>query len=197
MLDFWTDTGDGRPVRLTMIALVDVVSNMVLDYELAVSENAVDTVRLIRRTCQTYGIFDRLYTDNGSAFAGYLVSGGNVHRFRNKTTMNKGVKPLGICYHLGIKLHFALPGNGQAKIAERTFATLSRVIDDRPEFRNAHAGHNPGAAPDTNVSPVPLKIVERVVRSEIERHNKKSQGGVVKGLGGAHTGRYLYTGCAW
>ena len=52
-LDFWTLTDDGRAVRMTMLALVDVASNMVLDYELTVSENAVDTARLIRRSCQT------------------------------------------------------------------------------------------------------------------------------------------------
>lgn len=107
--DFWTDMGDGNPIRITMLALIDVASNLVLGYELARSENAVDTVRLIRNVCEKHGIFDRFYTDNGSSFAGHLVAGGNVSRFRNKTTMTKGVQPLGICYHLGIRIHFALP----------------------------------------------------------------------------------------
>lgn len=129
-----------------MIALVDVASNYVLGYELAPSENAIDTVRLIRKTCEKYGIFDRLYTDNGSDFAGHLVAGGNVSRFSNKATMTTGVKPLKICYHFGININFVLPTNGQAKIAEHTFASLSSVIDDCPEFRGAHAGHSAGAA---------------------------------------------------
>lgn len=73
--DFWVITEDGKTVRPTMLALVDVATNKVLDFELAPSENAVATVRLIKRTCETYGIFDRLYTDNGSAFAGHLVAG--------------------------------------------------------------------------------------------------------------------------
>lgn len=172
-LDFWTDMGDGKPVRLTMLALIDVASNMVLDYELAPSENAVGTVRLIKRTCETHGIFDRLYTDNGSSFAGHLVAGGNVHRFRNSGSKAEGVKPLGICYHLGINIHFALPGNAQAKIAERFFASVSRVIDDRPEFKNAHAGHNPGAAPDSKVVPVPFDVVGAVMRREVVRYNQE------------------------
>ncbi len=179
-LDFWVETEDGCTVRLTMIALVDVASNMVLDYELALSENAPSTLRLIKRTCEKYGIFDKLYTDNGSAFAGHLVSGGNAHRFRNKRTMSNGIRPMGICFHLGIKLHFALPANGQAKIAERTFATLSRVIDDRPEFKKAHAGHNPGASPNKNVKPVTLAVAREIIHSEIKRHNnetgRRSQG---------------------
>ncbi len=173
-LDFWTVMSDGRAVRLTMLALVDVASNMVLGYELAWSENAVDTVRLIRRTCETYGIFDQLYTDNGSAFAGHLVAGGAMHRFRNSGSKVAGIKPVGICHHLGIKVRFALPGNAQAKIAERCFASLSRVIDDRPEFRLAHAGHNPGAAPDSKVQPVPFDVVQVVIRREVERYNREA-----------------------
>jgi putative transposase len=179
-LDFWVDFGDGKPVRPVMLALVDVASNAVVGYELGRSENATGTVRLIRRTCAKYGIFSRLYTDNGSSFAGHLVAGGNVHRFRNSGSKVEGAKPLGICHFLGIDLHFALPKNAQAKIAERTFATLSRVIDDRPEFAKAHAGHAPGAAPSSHVVPVPLALAESVIAREIDRHNaetnRRSQG---------------------
>jgi putative transposase len=170
-LDFWVDFGDGRAVRPVMLALVDVASNCILGYDLAQTENAAATVRLIRRTCARFGIFDRLYTDNGSAFAGHLAAGGAVHKFRRTGSGAETVKPLGICHHLGIELRFALPGNAQAKIAERAFATLSRVLDDRPEFAGAHAGHAPGAAPGPDVVPVPLDLVQAVIAREIARHN--------------------------
>jgi len=172
--DFWAHNGDGKPRRYTFLALVDCASNFVLDWELAESENARATVRLIKRTCETYGIFDRLYPDNGSAFAGHLVAGGAVHKFRNAKKTMAGVKPLGICHHLGIRLHFALPANGQEKTAERTFASLSRVIDDRPEFKGAHAGHKPGAAPDAGVVPVHLDDVLAILKREVARHNAKT-----------------------
>lgn len=84
------------------------------------------------------------------------------------------MKPLGVCFHLGIDLTFAIPENARAKIAERTFAALSRVIDDRPEFRGAHAGHAPGAAPGRDVVPVPFSVMEAVVRREIDRHNREA-----------------------
>lgn len=171
--DFWTDFGDGRAMRATFLALVDVASNYVLDWELATSENAAATVRLIKRTCGKYGTFDRLYTDNGAAFAGHLVAGGNVFRFRNGGKKPEGVQPPGICQIMGIQLHFATPGNGQAKIAERTFATLSRVIDDRPEFKGAHAGHKPGASPGADVKPIPLETALRVIEREVRRHNSE------------------------
>lgn len=186
--DFWVANVDGKARRMTMLALVDVASNMVLDYELADSENACDTLRLIQRACQTYGIFDKIYTDNGSSFAGHLVAGGNVHKFRNGGKHLEGVKPLGICFHLGIKLQFALPGNGQAKIAERTFGILSRVIDDRPEFKGAHAGHAPGASPDPDVVPIDRTTAERIICREMKRHNtedgRRSQGAQCRSYAG-------------
>lgn len=171
-LDFWVDWGDGKAARPVMLALVDVASNVVLDWELGPSENAVGTVRLIKRVCERHGIFDRLYTDNGSAFAGHLVAGGAAHRFRNGKA--KGVQPMGICQIMGIKLRFALPKNAQAKIAERTFAALSRAVDDGPEFRNAHAGHAPGASPSPKVIPVPVETAKAVLTREIARHNRES-----------------------
>lgn len=56
--DFWVDFGDGKPARPVMLALVDVASNYVLGYQLAPSENAVATARLIRMVCRDHGIFD-------------------------------------------------------------------------------------------------------------------------------------------
>jgi putative transposase len=176
-LDVFSDFGDGRAVRPTMLVLVDVASGKVMGWELAPSENAVATVRLIKGACARFGIFDRLYTDNGSAFAGHLVAGGNVHRFRNAGST--AMQPPGICQHLGIELRFALPGNAQAKIAERTFAALSRVVDDRPEFSGAHAGHRPGETPADPVA-VPVETLRAVLAREVARHNaepgRRSQG---------------------
>jgi putative transposase len=79
-----------------------------------------------------------------------------------------------VCEHLGIATTFALPGNARAKIAERSFATLSRVVDDRPEFAGAHAGHAPGASPTADVRPVPIAQAEAVLRREVERHNREA-----------------------
>ncbi len=172
--DFWAHNGDGKARRYTFLALVDCATNFILGWTLAESENARATQALIKRVCQTWGIFDRLYPDNGSAFAGHQVAGGAVKRFRNSGAKLDGVKPLGICHHLGIAIHFALPRNGQAKTAERTFATLSRVLDDRPEFKGAHAGHKSGAAPDSRVVPVPLETALAVCTREVARHNAES-----------------------
>lgn len=180
MLDFWVDFGDGKPVRPLMVALIDSATNFVLGYELDRSENAVAVGRVIRKVCMEHGIFDRLYPDNGSAFASHYVAGGAKHKWRGKGKAEGDVVPLGVCHHLGIEMTFAIPKNAQAKAAERTFATISRTIDDRPEFKGAHAGHSPGAAPDDRVAPVPFDVATRVIQREIERHNveegRKGQG---------------------
>lgn len=107
--DFWVDFGDGKPARPVMLALIDTASNFVLGYEVARSENAVVTAQLIRKVSQEHGIFDRLYTDNGPAFAGHLVAGGAKFKWRGKGRSQIGVKPLGVCFHLGIELTFAIP----------------------------------------------------------------------------------------
>ena len=153
------------------------------------------TSQVIRCVVETYGIFDRLYTDNGSAFAGHLVAGGTVHRFRNAKRTMDGVKPLGICHHLGIDLHFAMPRNAQAKIAERAFASLSRVIDDRPEFKGAHAGHAPGASPDARVVPVPLAEARHILEREVNRHNAAT-GRRGQGMRGRSYREAFEAGCA-
>lgn len=183
--DFWVDTGDGRSVRQTFIALVDVASNFILGWELVASENAADTVRLIRRVCEQYGIFDRLYPDNGRAFTGLDVSGDAPHRFRNSGKSKHEIRSPGICKIMGIKLHFALPSGpdhvgGKAKMAERVFATLSRSLDDRPEFKGAHAGHKPGASPNKDVTPIPREEALQIIKREVQRYNaqtgRRSQG---------------------
>ena len=194
-LDFWADFGDGRPVRPVMLALADAASNVILDFELTRSENAADTARMIVRTCRTHGIFDRLYTDNGSAFAGHLVAGGASHRFRGRQTDQPGVGSLGVCRVLGIDTVFALPGNAQAKIVERAFATLSRSLDDGPWFDRAHAGHAPGAAPTGEVRPVPIEEVRRIVAAGVERFNR-TPGRRAQGARGRSYQMLFAEGCA-
>jgi putative transposase len=154
-----------------MLALVDVASNVVLGHELARSENAAATARLIKRVCERWGIFDRLYTDNGRAFASQLVAGAAPFRFRGKKGEFK--RPPGLCDHLGIEVVFAQPGNAQAKIAERAFATLSRAIDDRPEFAGARTGHGPGKQAERGTGAVLLAVAEAVIARELDRYNRE------------------------
>lgn len=54
------------------------------------------------------------------------------------------------------------------------------MIDDRPEFKGARAGHKPGATPGPRVVAVPVETALAVIAREVARHNReigrKSQG---------------------
>lgn len=93
--DFWAHNGDGKPRRYTFLALVDCATNFILGWTLAESENARATQALIKSVCAKWGIFDRLYPDNGSAFAGHLVAGGAVKKFRNSGAKMEGGEAVG------------------------------------------------------------------------------------------------------
>ncbi|WP_425466775.1 transposase domain-containing protein [Pararhodobacter zhoushanensis] len=85
----------------------------------------------------------------------------------------------GICKFMGIRLHFALPSGpdhsgGKSKIAERVFATLSRALDGRPEFKGAYAGHKPGARAAGSVRPVERAEALRIIDREVRRYNGKT-----------------------
>ncbi|MCB1387564.1 MAG: hypothetical protein KDK12_00170 [Rhodobacteraceae bacterium] len=108
-----------------------------------------------------------------------------MFRFRNGGKPAEAIQPPGICQIMGIRLHFALPSGpdhvgGKAKIAERIFATLSRSLDDRPEFKGAHAGHKPGASPNKSVTPIPREEALQIITREVRRYNgeagRRSQG---------------------
>ncbi|CUX79371.1 MAG: Mu family bacteriophage transposase [Roseibaca calidilacus] len=173
-LDFFIEGTNGSPLRPTFLALVDVASTKILGWKLASAEDAATTKALIVETVRKYGLFDKLYTDNGRAFAGNLIAGGNPTHFRKKRKLEVGTTPPGVCALLGIKMHFALPRNGRAKEAERTFRTLSRSIDDRPEFKGAHAGHSVGEKPDSSITPVTFEFARSVITREVERHNTET-----------------------
>lgn len=170
--DYWVDFGDGRPVRPTMLILVDVATNFILGYEISRSENSETTARLIRETCVKHGIFRRLYPDNGSAFAGHLVAGGAGFKWR-KSSKDGKLQPIGVCRHFGIEITFAIPKNAKAKIAERVFGILSRCIDDRPELRGAHAGHAPGATISSEGTAIAIDDLVPMIEREINRYNRE------------------------
>ena len=167
VVDFWVTFPDGSQRRPIMLVLVDVATGLVAGWVLAGSGNAAATKRLIRAVVADHGIPGAIHPDTGRAFAGNVVAGGADFKWRGKRAARPGFTPPGICAVLGIDLVFAMPGNAQAKFAERTFADLSRAIDDRPEFSGAHAGHAPGARPGSRTVPVTLDVACAVIRRAV------------------------------
>ncbi|WP_328809175.1 transposase domain-containing protein, partial [Profundibacterium mesophilum] len=49
---------------------------------------------------------------------------------------------------MGIELHWATPGHGQAKPIERAFRDFADNIAKDPRFAGAYVGHKPDAKPE-------------------------------------------------
>ena len=172
-LDLWAKFEDGEIARPTMIALIDRSSFKALHFVIGKAETALLTRDLILQTCDQFGIFDNLLTDNSRAFSSLLVAGGVKHKFRNAGTRHPEWEPPGVCEHLGINLKFTKPSNPGAKIPESKFSKWSCKIDTRPEFNGAHSGPNPGEKPEGRIVPVPIELVERIYRREMHKDNAK------------------------
>jgi transposase InsO family protein len=87
-LSFSIEEEDGRARCDTIHALVDCATSFILSWELTETENATATRNLILQAVQTYGVFDKLYTDNCADFTSHGVAGSAGHRFR-KTARNQ------------------------------------------------------------------------------------------------------------
>lgn len=172
-LDLWAVWPDGKVARPTMLALVDRASFKALHFVIGEAETALLTRDLILQTCDIFGIFDTLVTDNSRAFSGLLVAGDVMHKFRNSGARIPEWEPPGTSEHLGITLKFTQPHNPGAKIPESKFAKWSRKIYTRPGFADAHAGHSPGDKPSGDIVPVPIEVVEQIYRREMGKDNAR------------------------
>lgn len=101
----------GKPARATMVVFMDWASRDYLGYEIMFSENTQCISSALRNAIIRLGKIPKVvYMDNGRAFRGtYFTGTDSLDSFK------------GIYAQLGIKLTFAKPYNGKAKIIERSF----------------------------------------------------------------------------
>lgn len=101
----------GKPARATMVVFMDWASRDFLGYEIMFSENTQCISSALRNAIIRLGKIPKVvYMDNGRAFRGtYFTGTDSLDSFK------------GIYAQLGIKLTFAKPYNGKAKIVERSF----------------------------------------------------------------------------
>jgi transposase InsO family protein len=163
--------GHDKPVRPMLIALQDVYSRKFVAWRLDDSENK-ETVRLvIGDMVEQWGIPDVITMDNGRAFASKWISGGFANRFRFKVNETD---PDGLLLKLGIDVHWAQPGHGQAKPIERAFGDLAEAISKHPLCAGAYTGNNPLAKPDSyGTKVVDQDVFKALVDHEIAAHNAR------------------------
>ncbi|MGE0256963.1 MAG: transposase domain-containing protein [Alphaproteobacteria bacterium] len=163
---------DGTVARPIMVAIQDLYSNRILAWRLDRSENT-DLVRLaFRDVFETFGIPDRVWLDNGRAFASKYISGGAPTRYRFKV---KAEEPVGVLTALGMQIHWASPYRGQSKPIERAFGDLCKTIATHAAFDGAYTGNSPEAKPENyGTKAVALDEFIRVVAAGIALHNART-----------------------
>ncbi|MFE3838896.1 VpaChn25_0724 family phage protein [Pseudogemmobacter sonorensis] len=81
---------------------------------------------------------------------------------------------MGVLPQMGIKVHWATPGHGQAKPIERSFRDLADDLARHPAFAGAYVGNRPDAKPeDYGSRAVPLADLLEVTEEVIAAHNAR------------------------
>lgn len=163
--------GREKPGRIQMIAISDVYSGKFLAYRLSETANGHTVQLTFADLVRRYGIPEHVLLDNGHEFVNKVMTGQVDERFRFK---NKDDDVLGLFPLLGIDVHFATPGWGQAKPIERAFRDLCDRVAKHPEFVGAYTGPHTQAKPENYQSKaIPLEQFRAVLDREIAAHNAR------------------------
>ncbi len=168
--------GIEKPVRVQMVAFTDLFSNKVLSWKVDLNPNKVAVMSAFGELIETWGIPRHCLFDNGREFANKWLTGGTPTRFRFKVREDDA---LGVLPQMGIKVHWATPGHGQAKPIERSFRDLADDLARHPAFAGAYVGNRPDAKPEDYGSRAIelgdfLEVTEEVVRAHNARPGRLS-----------------------
>jgi len=170
-IDVFVEWPDGTVNRPQIVAFQDIYSGKILSWRVDHSPNKVAVMAAFGEMIETWGIPKMCLFDNGREFANKWMTGGAKTRFRFKVNEDD---PLGVLPMLGINIHWARPGHGQAKPIERAFRDLASDIAKDPRFDGAYVGNSPMAKPaDYGSRTVPVDAFLRVLDEGIAEHNAR------------------------
>lgn len=171
-LDVFVRLHDGRITRVQLLGLQDLYSGTILAWRISETENK-ETVRLvIGDMVERYGIPDKMWLDNGRAFASKWISGRMPNRFRFAI---RDDDPQGILTSLGVQLLWTQPYSGQSKPIERAWRDLADNISKHPFCSGAYTGNSPSAKPENyGNAAIPIDEFRAHVAREIEEHNTRT-----------------------
>lgn len=163
--------GFEKPVRPQIAAFQDLYSNKFLSYRVDLDPNKVAVMQAWGELVETYGIPRHCLFDNGMEFANKWLTAGTPTRFRFKVREDDG---LGVLPQMGVKVHWATPGHGQAKPVERGFRDWCDRVAKHPAFAGAYVGNNPLAKPENYMSrAIPLEDFLAILDQEVAEHNAR------------------------
>ena len=169
--DVFTEWEDGYIDRCQIVAFQDIYSGKVLSWRIDHTPNEAAVMSAFGEMVETWGIPAHCTFDNGREFAAKWLSGGVKTRYRGKV---RDDDPMGVLPLLGIQIHWATPGHGQAKPVERSFRDFASDIAKDIRFAGAYVGNRPDAKPENYKSrAIPIKDFIRVVGERIQEHNAR------------------------
>jgi hypothetical protein len=175
----WVAFDDGRIARAVTWFWADVYSGKILAWRTDETEHT-DLVRLaFADVCRNYGIPHGALQDNTRAAANKTMSGGVRHRYRFKVREEEAD---GVFKLLGVDVHWATPGHGQAKPIERAFGIggISECVDKAPEFSGRW---DDSEKYNGKTRPVPIAQLRAVIEREVAAMNARTgrRGAIHKG----------------
>ncbi len=163
--------GRDKPSRVYLVGIQDLYSGKILAWRLSEAETW-EVVRLVvGDMVEEFGIPERIYLDNGRAFASKKISGGTRTRYRFKV---RPEDPQGLLTALQIETHFVLPYSGQSKPIERAWGDFAETVSKHPICAGAYTGKNPNEKPeDYGTRAIEIDDLARLVAELVTEHNSR------------------------
>lgn len=170
-LDIHVRFDDGRIGRLYLVGIQDLYSRKILSWVLTEAETWEAVRTVVGNMVERHGIPERLYMDNGKAFASKKISGRAKSRHRFKITEDEVA---GLLHVLGIDARFVKPKRGQSKPIERGWGDLAENISKHPDMAGAYTGRSTQHKPENyGQRAVSVAELEAHVARCIEEHNAR------------------------
>lgn len=142
--DFFVKSKNGKWLRPWLTAWLDMRSRKFISWQICESPSGASIISSFAKAAldPTIGLPKEIYIDNGRDYSSKEFAG-TGHRTRKSTSGDLRVKTM--LESLDVKVHFALPANGRAKVIEREFRVVAEELckefptwcgakkDDRPE----------------------------------------------------------------
>lgn len=163
---------EGKVIRVCVVMVQDVATNMMLSYHIGETESADAYRRALCQSFVTYGIAKVAQFDNTRAAANKTITAGakKRNRFKIKETDLPGILP-----RVGCEPIFTKPYNGRSKTVERCFAEVKERSEKDPRCAGAYTGRNPTEKPENYAeTAIDLATFEQVLAEAVEHYNTRT-----------------------
>ncbi len=183
-LDLWVETGKKidprtgaetpRLARPWITVWQDMRSRKIVGWHVFAGDPCTDTIILsFKQACISYGLPDRVYTDNGRDFLSFALQGKTRAQHFRRRHEAEAQRLQGIFSRMKVEARAVQPYHGQSKPVERFFGTLeSQCIRLWPTYCGSSPAERPEGLQkrlDSGQAPT-LEELQDAVKTWIEGH---------------------------